>query len=969
MVDDLVSTARPTPGRSAAAFACRGTSGRSANRSTIVGTPGRSLCAALPVLAALAFLVPLAGAGAVGAPAAVDQAPAGRPPASAGGVTLEMIMADPDWMGNPPEKPYWSDDGRAVYYERKQQGKELRDLFRQRLSESTPPQRIAEPDKGAVDVGGGAVSRDRKWKAYVREGDLYLKDLDSGAIRQLTRTAEAKSEPRFMAGDTRISFRVKNTYYVYDRATGLLSQPAELLLAKDPDEEELGYLERQQLRLLAAVREAKTKAREVREHARAEQRADPTRPPLPWYLGDKIKLQDVSLSPSGNWLVVVFRPKEAKEGKKAIMPAYVSESGYIEPREVRSLVGTGDGTGDCLLLLDLRSHQRRTVDLAALPGSKDDPLKSQREEAERLAKAAVAAAAAAVGEGAGGEPRAESKAGAAGSGAAGGGARVKAKKPAKPKSCASIDDEDKEDGKDKDGKVKDKDQEENTQKEDQDKEDSGAQRHGKAGDESASAGKEEGDKDKKGPAMRPIEVSSVEWTDDGRRVAVELVAADNKDRWIATLDLESGKLLPRHHLADNAWINWDHDDFGWLADNETLYYLSEETGYAHLYATSERGGSARPLTSGRFEVSNPVASWDGRYLYYHANASHPGQYDVWRVEVATGKAEQLSRLGGLTSFLLSRDESQLLLIHSSFTRHNELYVQGNQPGAEARRVTDTVSAAFSAQPWTVPEIVPVPSSHGAGVIYSRLYKPAAQGAAAGEGVRMGGGPAGRPAVVFIHGAGYLQDAHFGWSFYFHEFMFHTLLAQRGYVVLDMDYRASAGYGRDWRTAIYRQMGHPELEDLEDGVNWLVAQQGVDRSRVGVYGGSYGGFLTLMALFRSPDLFAAGAALRPVTDWTHYNHGYTSAILNTPEVDPQAFERSSPIEFAAGLKRPLLICAGMVDDNVFFQDDVRLVQRLIELQKENFELAIFPVESHGFKRPDSWLDEYRRIYKLFSAHLR
>src|SRR5690606_25848422 len=135
----------------------------------------------------------------------------------------------------------------------------------------------------------------------------------------------------------------------------------------------------------------------------------------------------------------------------------------------------------------------------------------------------------------------------------------------------------------------------------------------------------------------------------------------------------------------------------------------------------------------------------------------------------------------------------------------------------------------------------------------------------------------------------------------------------------MDYRASAGYGRDWRTAIYRNMGTPELEDLKDGIDWLVEHHDVDPKRVGLYGGSYGGFLALMAMFTMPDDFAAGAALRPVTDWAHYNHGYTSNILNTPMVDPEAYERSSPIEHAEGLKGALLICHGMQDDNVFFQD--------------------------------------------------
>jgi dipeptidyl aminopeptidase/acylaminoacyl peptidase len=224
-------------------------------------------------------------------------------------------------------------------------------------------------------------------------------------------------------------------------------------------------------------------------------------------------------------------------------------------------------------------------------------------------------------------------------------------------------------------------------------------------------------------------------------------------------------------------------------------------------------------------------------------------------------------------------------------------------------------------------------------------------------------------VVFVHGAGYLHNVHYGWSSYFREFMFHTFLTRQGYVVLDMDYRASAGYGRDWRTAIYRQMGYPELEDLQDGVAWLVANKSVDPKRAGVYGGSYGGFMAYMALFRAPDLFAAGAALRPVSDWAHYNEEYTSNILNRPEIDPEAYEKSSPIEYAAGLAKPLLICDGMQDSNVFFQDNVRLVQRLIELKKESFEMAVYPVEDHTFVQPTSWLDEYRRIFKLFEAHVK
>jgi dipeptidyl aminopeptidase/acylaminoacyl peptidase len=199
-------------------------------------------------------------------------------------------------------------------------------------------------------------------------------------------------------------------------------------------------------------------------------------------------------------------------------------------------------------------------------------------------------------------------------------------------------------------------------------------------------------------------------------------------------------------------------------------------------------------------------------------------------------------------------------------------------------------------------------------------------------------------------------------------MFHNLLVQQGYAVIDMDYRASAGYGRDWRASIYRQMGHPELEDLLDGKKWLVEHAGVDPKRVGIYGGSYGGFMTLMALFRAPGEFSAGAALRPVTDWMQYDDNYTADILNDPQIDPIAYKRSSPIEFAAGLQDPLLICHGVVDDNVLFEDSMRLYERLIELHKDNFTLAPFPLDSHGFTNADSWLDEYKRIHRLFDSTL-
>jgi dipeptidyl aminopeptidase/acylaminoacyl peptidase len=813
------------------------------------------------------------------------------PAADGPGLTLEQIMSDPDWIGNAPENPYWSDDGRSIYYERERdgEGRNPRDLFRLDLSTGKAT-RIEPAERGKADTPGRR-SLDRKKKVYARQGDVFVKDLATGTVRQITRTPAEEADPFFLADGKRVGFYRDRQPFIYDLASGLLSQAADLRLEKDPAEkDEPSFLAAQQTRLFDVIRQRQEKEQRQREEERAEQRADPTRPPLPWYLGKEVTIEAVSLSPSGDWLAVVTAPKREGDLKPTRMPNYITESGNVETREVRAKVGTEKPVPHSVVLLDLREHKRHDLNLAALPGAKDDPLKELREAAE---------------------------------------ARKEAEKKLK---------------------------------EQEEKKAEGAAAEEPRKEDGGEGGEKKGEEEKKPeePQARALEVIDLSWSDDGRQLALQLRARDNKDRWLATFATEGAELASRHRLTDPAWINWDYNDFGWLRDNETLWLLSEESGYSQLHLISARSGEKRALTPpGHYEVSAPVPSWDGRAIYYAANREHPGSYDAWRVEVATGKAEQLTQVGGLTEFRLSPDENQLLLLHSGVTRPNELFVQPNRPAAEARQVTHTRTETFLAQDWTLPEIVPIPSTHGAPApIYSRVYTPPGFDASRTY-----------PAVVFVHGAGYLQNVHSGWSSYFREFMFHTLLTRHGYVVLDMDYRASAGYGRAWRTAIYRQMGHPELEDLEDGVAWLVANKSVDPKRVGVYGGSYGGFMTYMALFRAPDLFAAGAALRPVSDWAHYNDEYTSNILNRPEIDPEAYEKSSPIEYAAGLSKPLLICDGMLDANVFFQDNVRLVQRLIELKKENFEMAVYPVEDHGFVHPTSWLDEYRRIFKLFETYVK
>jgi dipeptidyl aminopeptidase/acylaminoacyl peptidase len=455
---------------------------------------------------------------------------------------------------------------------------------------------------------------------------------------------------------------------------------------------------------------------------------------------------------------------------------------------------------------------------------------------------------------------------------------------------------------------------------------------------------------------REVQLFQPLWSDDGTKAVLMARSSDNKDKWIFALDTATAKTRVITADHDEAWVNGPGAfTLGWLKDNQHIYFQSERDGYSHLYTISYEGADLKQLTTGKWEVSGVQLSNDKSKFYLTTSEVHPGERHLYSIPVEGGERVKVSSMPGNNAATLSRDESKIALIYSFSNKPPELYVMETRAGAEARKITSSPAPEFSNYNWIDPPIVTFKARDGADV-YARFYKPA--------NFKRGG-----PAVIFVHGAGYLQNVHRYWSSYFREYMFHHFLMEHGYCVIDVDYRASSGYGRDWRAGIYRHMGGKDLDDQVDAAKWMVAEHGVDPKRIGLYGGSYGGFITLMAMFTQPDVFAAGAALRPVTDWAHYNHGYTSNILNTPQKDREAYTKSSPIYFAQNLKGALLICHGMVDTNVHFQDSVRLVQRLIELRKENWELAVYPVEDHGFQEPTSWADEYKRIFKLFQQNLR
>ncbi len=796
----------------------------------------------------------------------------GAAPAAAGPLTLEQIMADPDWIGPRVEHAYWSVDAKSVYYSTKRAGTHLVDLHRTNLADGKDA--IIEGAAAAAADAPAVYSQDGKRAAFVRNGDLFVVELANHRLTQITRSPQAVAAPQFSADGRLLGFRVGNDWFVHDFGSGLTAPAATVKAEKNPDAAPTqSDLRDKQLQIFSTLKKLADDKEAQRRYEAEQLRLDPTRAPPPFYLGDDVRIVATELSPNARWMLVVTAPKAFDAGRIGKLTRYVTDSGYEEFEDERLRVGRNPPAPQSLLLLDLVRHESHALGFSGLPGIEDDPLAEIRKENALP------------------EPTSADKT--------------------------------------------------TTDKAGSDK---------AASDKARSVRILRGDDDEGSPGP------GISWSRDGTHAAIEIFSIDNKDRWIASVDFEHFSLIPEHRQSDAAWVNWDYNDFGWLADNRTLWYQSEETGYAQLY-TKAPNEPARALTQGAFELSQPKLSSDGRWFYVLANREAPYAYDVYRVPTSGGALARVTTLRGVESFAPSEDGGRLLITHSSSYVPSQIAVARADGTGSARELTDTRTAAYRSLAWIAPEIVAVPSTHFAGAIYAKIYRPATAP-----------GQVKRPAVVFVHGAGYLQDVHLRYPYYFREQMFNNLLVQHGYVVIDMDYRASQGYGRDWRTAIYRQMGHPELEDLLDGKQWLVAHESADPARFGIYGGSYGGFMTLMALFRAPGQFAAGAALRPVTDWMQYENDYTSAILNSPQVDRIAYARSSPIEFAAGLEDSLLICHGVIDDNVLFEDSMRLYERLIELHKDRFTLSPYPLDRHAFTNADSWLDEYKRIYRLFETEL-
>ncbi len=765
-------------------------------------------------------------------------------------LSIPQIMQGEKFVGFSPNNIFWSQNSKTIYFSWNPELDTLRSLYKMEVGGSAP-EKVSLDEEMALPARIGVYSNDYKQWLYQKNGDIFLMDIASGEINQITNTIERESNPQFSGDESKVIFTKSNNLFSWDLNSGGIAQLTNFTTRRAraggsslPKQKQ--WLADDQLELFGVLNERK----EVNELRTAQREARIVKRPKEIYYGGK-SLSNIRISPDMRF--ISYRLTQQASATRTKVPNFVTESGYIEDLNSRPKVGSPQSTYE-MGIYDSEKDTFFLIDPKQIEGIYDKPgfLKDYHE----------------------GEKPFEAK----------------FKNP------------------------------------------------------------------------RAVVIHGPIFSDNGDAVVV-VRSEDNKDRWIMSLNMQTGELDLIDRQRDEAWIggpgisswNFSSGNIGWLSDNTTIWFQSEETGYSHLYTYNIKTKKKTALTKGNFEIRNAQLSRDKSQFYISSNAESPHELHFYKMSVRGGEMEKITGLEGGNQVIMSPDESQLAIRYSYSNKPWELYLMGNKKGAAAKQVTSSTTTVFRKYPWKDPEIVYFEAEDGAKVP-ARLYRP--------ENPKRNG-----PAVIFVHGAGYLQNVHKWWSSYYREYMFHNILVDNGYTVLDIDYRASDGYGRDWRTGIYRHMGGKDLSDQVDGAKYLVENHRIDPAKIGIYGGSYGGFITLMGLFTSPGTFKAGAALRSVADWAHYNHGYTSNILNTPAADPMVFKKSSPIYFAEGLKDQLLILHGMIDTNVQFQDVVRLAQRLIELEKDDWEFAVFPMERHGFVEPSSWSDEYKRIFKLFQTQLK
>jgi dipeptidyl aminopeptidase/acylaminoacyl peptidase len=472
----------------------------------------------------------------------------------------------------------------------------------------------------------------------------------------------------------------------------------------------------------------------------------------------------------------------------------------------------------------------------------------------------------------------------------------------------------------------------------------------------------------------PGEYGGLAWI-DASQLVFDGQSKDFKKYFIYAADAATGSTKTIHEVDEERF--WSIPDWGeagaqpWPSPNgKWIAFLSDQDGWDHLSVMPASGGEAVQITKGKFEAWRPTWSHDSTRIAFDANLEdHPGDRVIGIATIGDDPGHAsiayiTPTKGTNIEPHWSEDDRKLVYQHTDTQNSADLFTIAARDGAQPTRLSDSMPEDVDHSQFVEPQFVHYPGPDGQPVP-AWLFVPKNL-----DRTRK------HPAILWIHGDGVNQN-YDGWHVqrnYAVYYSIHQYFLQKGYIVLAPDYRGSIGYGRDWRTGVYMDVGGKDAKDAWMGANYLKTLPYVDSDRIGVWGLSYGGFFTLIAMTDQPKLFRAGVDVAGVVDYVMYYsdpyHGdWTESRIGTPEQHPDVYANASPISHIDRLERPLLILHGTADVNVPFLESVWLMDEALKKHKGSLvSFMIYPGEFHYFSREHVLRDAWHRVDDFFDANL-
>jgi dipeptidyl-peptidase-4 len=447
-------------------------------------------------------------------------------------------------------------------------------------------------------------------------------------------------------------------------------------------------------------------------------------------------------------------------------------------------------------------------------------------------------------------------------------------------------------------------------------------------------------------------IPRVTWLNDSKHLAIQRLNREQTILDLLIADAGSGQSRSVLTEKDQYWINVS-DDLYFFKDGKRFLWSSERSGYRHLYLYGLDGKQLLQLTKGDWEVSALEAVDESKGLiYFTATEKSPLERQLYRVALDGSGFARITKDDGTHHVNIAPNDAALIDTHSnSMTPPRQDLLRAD--GSRIAAVNENKVAELAEYHLSPVEFLTV-KSHDGMPLNAMMIKPA------------GFDPAKKyPVLVYTYGGPHAQVVLNAWGG--STFLWHELLAQKGYIIFSLDNRGSAGRGHLFEEPIHFRLGAQELSDQRDGAAYLKSLPYVDPNRIGIWGWSYGGHMTLHAMFEDPEDFKAGFAGGPVTDWYYYDTIYTERYLGLPQKNEESYQESSPVKNADHLKGKLLIAHGTGDDNVHFANTLSVVDKLIEAGKY-VEVMAFPGRGHGVSDPPARRVLMQRVTQFFLDNL-